>query len=157
MIVAAQPSDPHHVHLPDALWLVPSWHPDLQVPGDCLIIINNQHIIVRMLLIACDGRTIIGRFCSSQRKERIFLYLIILIVVMAMVIIVTRLVWQEKSSLFSYFWLLVHFTLSTVGGELFLRHAPNGFQRFHARLYTKDPGQTSIWFGGSVFTECFTA
>ena len=145
MIVAAQPSDPHHVHLPDALWLVPSWHPDLQVPGDCLIIINNQHIIVRMLLIACDGRTIIGRFCSSQRKERIFLYLIILIVV----IIVTRLVWQEKLSFF-YFWLLVHFTLPTVGGELFLWHAPNGFQRFHARLYTKDPGQTSLCFGGSV-------
>ena len=28
-----QPSDPHHLHLSDALWFLPPWHTDLQVPG----------------------------------------------------------------------------------------------------------------------------
>ena len=32
-MISMQPSDPHNVHLPDALRLLPPWHPDLQVPG----------------------------------------------------------------------------------------------------------------------------
>ena len=32
-MISLQPSDPYNIHLPDALRLLPPWHPDLQVPG----------------------------------------------------------------------------------------------------------------------------